>query len=507
MATTLYISIDSSSRSLGSAVVAQALEATFPHLTVVRTGSRGCFWLDPMVEVEFDGKRHAFGPVSADSHLADILLDDAPYTQHPAYLGLTEEQDFFRLQSRINFNRCGLYDPLGFQAWQALGGAIGLAQAMTYSPQEIIDQVKASGLRGRGGAGFPTGIKWQTVLNCASDRKYIVCNADEGDSGTFADRMLIEGDPLTLIEGMVIAGLATNATVGYIYLRSEYPLAAQVLRQALLVAEKNGVIGANILGSNKEFHLELRMGAGAYICGEETSLLESLEGKRGTIRYKPPLPAIEGLFGKPTVVNNVITLGSIGAIIAEGGDNYQKHGTGRSRGTLTAQLAGNIARGGLYEVDFGCSLQDLIDQAGGTATGRPIKAVQAGGPLGAYIPADKLDIALDYEAFAAQGFMIGHGGFVVFDDSVDMAEQAQFSMKFCADESCGKCTPCRIGSVRGAELIASIRAEDVDRDQRIETLRELCDTMVNTSLCAMGGLTPMPVLSALDNFPQDFSAN
>ena len=502
-----YISVDTSSRSLGSVAVAEALETAFPQREVVRTGSRGCLWLDPMVEVAVDGQRYAFGPVSADSDLAAILLDNAPNTDHPAYLGLTEELDFFRVQNRINFNRCGLYDPLDFQAWQELGGAVGLQQAIAYSSQEIIDQVKVSGLRGRGGAGFPTGIKWQTVLDCASDQKYIVCNADEGDSGTFADRMLIEGDPLTLIEGMVIAGLATNATRGYIYLRSEYPLAAQVLQQALQVAEKNGVIGKSILGSNKEFYLELRIGAGAYICGEETSLLESLEGKRGTIRYKPPLPAIEGLFGKPTVVNNVITLGSIGVILAEGGDNYQKHGTGRSRGTLTVQLAGNIARGGLYEVDFGYNLQELINLAGGTATGKPIKAVQAGGPLGAYIRADQLDLALDYEAFAAEGFMIGHGGLVVFDDSVDMAEQAQFSMKFCADESCGKCTPCRIGSVRGAELIASIRAEDIDKDARIETLRELCDTMVNTSLCAMGGLTPMPVLSALDSFPEDFSTN
>ena len=507
MTATLYISVDTSSRSLGSLAVAQALEETFPQLTVVRTGSRGCFWLEPMVEIAVDSQRHAFGPISADADLSSILFNGAPNTEHSAYLGLTNELDFFYLQNRINFNRCGLYDPLDFQSWQELGGAVGLQKAIACSSQEIIDQVKLSGLRGRGGAGFPTGIKWQTVLDCAGEQKYIVCNADEGDSGTFADRMLIEGDPLTLIEGMAIAGLATNATRGYIYLRSEYPLAARIMKKALQIAEDHNVIGKNILGSGKDFYLELRIGAGAYICGEETSLLESLEGKRGTIRYKPPLPAIEGLFGKPTVVNNVITLASIGAIIADGGGSYQKHGTGRSRGTLTVQLSGNIARGGLYEVDFGCNLRELIKRAGGTATGNPIKAVQAGGPLGAYIPADKLDIELDYEAFASQGFMIGHGGFVVFDDSVDMAEQAQFSMKFCADESCGKCTPCRIGSVRGAELIASIRVENKDRDKRIGALRDLCDTMANTSLCAMGGLAPMPVLSALDNFPEDFSAN
>ena len=503
----LYISVDTSSRSLGSVAVADALETTFPQVPVIRTGSRGCFWLEPMVEVNVENERHAFGPLSVDSDIADLLIDGKVNKEHKDYLGNPDQLDALNIQQRINFWRCGLYDPLDVDAWQGLAGSAGLRHALTLSPQEIIDQVKESGLRGRGGAGFPTGIKWQTVLDCDADQKYIVCNADEGDSGTFADRMLIEGDPLMLIEGMVIAGLAVGATRGYIYLRSEYPVAAQTLNQVLERARDKGIIGNNLLGSGKAFELELRIGAGAYICGEETSLLESLEGKRGTIRYKPPLPAIEGLFGKPTVVNNVITLASIPAIIADGGAAYHSHGTGRSRGTLAVQLAGNIARGGLYEVDFGYNLKKLIELAGGTATGRPIKAVQAGGPLGAYIPADKLDIALDYEVFAQAGFMLGHGGLVVFDDSVDMSEQAQFSMQFCADESCGKCTPCRIGSVRGAELIASIRADGSDSSTKIETLRELCDTMTHTSLCAMGGLTPMPVLSALDYFPEDFSRN
>ncbi len=372
------------------------------------------------------------------------------------------------------------------------------------SAQEIVDEVKESGLRGRGGAAFPTGIKWQTVLDAPADQKYIVCNADEGDSGTFADRLLMEADPFQLIEGMTIAGLAVGATEGFIYLRSEYPRCKTVLNEAISRAQKDGLLGDGILGSDRSFRLELRIGAGAYICGEETSLLDSLEGKRGLVRFKPPLPAIKGLMGQPTVVNNVLSLGAVSTILAEGAAFYRDFGTGRSRGTLTVQLAGNIRRGGLVEIPFGATLRDLVEgYGGGTASGRPARAIQVGGPLGAYLPAADWDVALDYEALGGIGAMLGHGGIVVFDDTVDMAQQARFAMEFCAVESCGKCTPCRVGSVRGVEVIDRIVAGQ-DREINFQVLEDLCDTMDKGSLCAMGGLTPMPVRSAVRHFHEDF---
>ena len=342
------------------------------------------------------------------------------------------------------------------------------------------------------------------MLDTPADQKYIVCNADEGDSGTFADRLLMESDPFQLIEGMTIAGLAVGASEGYIYLRSEYPHARVVLQQAIELAESGGWLGADLLGTGRAFHLELRVGAGAYICGEETSLLESLEGKRGLIRFKPPLPAIEGLMGKPTVVNNVLTLGAVSTILARGAAYYESFGTGRSRGTLTVQLAGNVRRGGLVEIPFGATLRELVEgYGGGTASGRPARAIQVGGPLGAYLPESQWDVTLNYGALSDIEGMLGHGGIVVFDDTVDMAQQARFAMEFCAVESCGKCTPCRVGSVRGVEVIDRIVANE-QRSFNLEVLDDLCDTMVEGSLCAMGGLTPFPVRSALKHFPEDF---
>ncbi len=365
-------------------------------------------------------------------------------------------------------------------------------------PATIVQAVTDSGLRGRGGAGFPTGIKWKTVLGAKAEQKYIVCNADEGDSGTFSDRMLMEGDPFTLIESMTIAGLAVGATKGYIYVRSEYPYAEATLIQAIEAARNAGYMDG--------FDLYVRRGAGAYICGEETSLLESLEGKRGQVRFKPPLPALEGLFGKPTVINNVISLASVPIILDKGADYYKNYGMGRSRGTLPFQLAGNIKHGGLVEKAFGLTLRELLyDYGGGSATGRPIRAVQVGGPLGAYLPESQFDIPLDYEAYAAISAMVGHGGIVVFDDTVDMAKMARFAMEFCALESCGKCTPCRIGSTRGVEVVDKIIANK-DPEANTVLLRDLCDTMLNGSLCALGGLTPYPVLSALNHFEEDFHA-
>jgi formate dehydrogenase iron-sulfur subunit len=473
-------------------------------VTLVRNGTRGMLWLEPLVEVETATGRVAYGPVAPEDVAS---LFDAGFLEgkaHALSLGPTEEIPFFKAQERLTFARCGLTDPLSLDDYAAHDGWAGLKRALTMEPAAIIEVVVASGLRGRGGAGFPTGIKWRTVLNESAEQKYIVCNADEGDSGTYADRMLIEGDPFVLIEGMTIAGLAVGATQGFVYLRSEYPHAYRTLRRAIELAREAGYLGESVLGSGKPFDMDVRLGAGAYICGEETSLLESLEGKKGVIRYKPPLPAIAGLFGKPTVVNNVLSLATVPIILSKGAQFYADYGMGRSRGTMPFQLAGNIKQGGLFEKAFGITLRQAIyDFGGGTATGRPLRAVQVGGPLGAYFPESLLETPLDYEAFAAQKGLLGHGGIVVFDDSVDMAKQARFAMEFCAHESCGKCTPCRIGSTRGVEVIDKI-INDQDRKDNLELLDDLCELMEGASLCLLGGLTPYPVQSAVRFFPEDF---
>ncbi|MEJ2631410.1 MAG: NADH-quinone oxidoreductase subunit NuoF [Acidihalobacter sp.] len=502
----VFISTDSSSLSIGAGEVAEALESAARtrglDLTLVRTGSRGLFWLEPMLEVERDGRRVAYGPLTP-ADVPGVLDALAAEHGHPLVLGAPDALLAEQGQQRVNFRRCGLVAPGDWDAYLAMGGLQGVRKALELGAGGVIEAVTASGLRGRGGAGFPTGIKWRTTHEAAAEVKYIVCNADEGDSGTFADRMLMEGDPLSLIEGMVIAGYAVGATEGFIFLRSEYPSAREALQRAIDVAYAHGLLGADVLGSGVRFDLSLRIGAGAYICGEETSLLESLEGKRGTVRFKPPLPAMDGLFGKPTVVNNVITLATVPAILADGAEVYAALGHGRSRGTLTVQLCGNVRRPGLYELPFGVTLGQVVETlGGGSASGRPVRAVQVGGPLGAYFPAELFDTPLDYEAFAERGGMLGHGGVVVFDDTVDMVEQARFAMEFCALESCGKCTPCRIGSTRGTELIERMRGGAQAED--LELLEDLCTVMEQGSLCALGGLTPTPVRSALQHFPEDF---
>lgn len=510
---TVYVPRDTTACALGAdgvvdAIVAEAASRNI-EIKLVRNGSRGLFWLETLVEVETPVGRMAYGPVNASDVAGLFDTGFCEGKQDSALsLGPTEDIPYLKNQLRVNFARAGIIDPLSIDDYKTHGGYAGLTRALAMEPQAVVDEVKASGLRGRGGAAFPAGIKWQTVLDTPNEQKYIVCNADEGDSGTFADRLLMEADPYQLIEGMTIAGLGVGATQGYIYLRSEYPKAHEVLKAALASAYEAGYLGSDVAGSGKHFDLEVRLGAGAYICGEETSLLDSLEGKRGLVRSKPPLPAIIGLFGKPTVINNVLTLATVSAIFEKGADFYKGLGTGRSLGTLPMQLAGNIKRGGIVELAFGSTLRDLIeDFGGGTASGRPMKAVQVGGPLGAYLPESQWDIALDYEAFAAAKAMLGHGGVVVFDDSVDMLEQARFAMEFCVVESCGKCTPCRVGSTRGVEVIDKIRAadsKDKQRDDNLILLEELCDTMEFGSLCAMGGLTPFPVRSAVKYFPEDF---
>jgi len=504
----VYVPLDTSARAVGADAVAQAISAEAQRrgqpVVVVRNGSRGMFWLEPLAEVQTPAGRIAYGPVAAE----DVAgLFDAGFlagAAHRLRQGRVEDIAYFRDQERLCFARIGTIDPLDLDDYRAHGGWQGLEQALAMSSGAIVQAVLDSGLRGRGGAAFPAGIKWKTVLGAEAGQKYIVCNADEGDSGTFSDRMIFEGDPYRLVEGMAIAGLAVGATQGYVYLRSEYPLAFALFREAIDRARAAGWIGADIRGSGRAFELDVRLGAGAYVCGEETALLESLEGKRGQVRFKPPLPALKGLFGRPTVINNVITLASVPDILVHGATWYCDYGVGRSRGTLPLQLGGNIRRGGLVEKAFGLTLRELLyDYGGGTASGRPIRAVQVGGPLGAYLPESQFDTPIDYEAFAAIGAMLGHGGIVVFDDRVDMAEQARFAMEFCAIESCGKCTPCRIGSTRGAEVVAKIQAaRDVEGNTAL--LRSLCDTMLNGSLCALGGLTPYPVLSALNHFPEDF---
>ena len=508
MSFTVYVPRDSSALSLGADEVALAIadEAAKRgvNIELVRNGSRGLFWLEPLVEVASQQGRIAYGPVAVGDVKSLFDADFLNAGDHPLKLGLTEELAFLKKQERLTFARVGITNPVSLKDYLEHAGYRGLKNALGMDGAAIVKQVTDSGLRGRGGAAFPTGIKWNTVLNTASDQKYIVCNADEGDSGTYSDRMIMEGDPFVLIEGMTIAGIAVGATQGYIYLRSEYPHSMKALNEAIDVVVANNYLGRNILGSDKTFNLEVRLGAGAYVCGEETSLLESLEGKRGIVRFKPPLPAIEGLFGKPTVINNVISLASVPIILDKGGEFYRDYGMGRSRGTLPIQLAGNIKHCGLVEKAFGVTLRELLyDYGGGSASGRPIRAVQVGGPLGAYLPESQFDTPLDYEAFSSLWAVLGHGGIVAFDDSVDMAKMARYAMEFCAIESCGKCTPCRIGSTRGMEVIDNIIA-DHDRAANIALLRDLNDTMLNGSLCALGGMTPYPVLSALNHFPEDF---
>jgi formate dehydrogenase iron-sulfur subunit len=506
----VYVPRDSSALSLGAGKVASAIQAEAArrnaHVTVVRNGSRGMYWLEPLVEVATDSGRVAYGPV----RLHDVpSLFDAGFLQggsHPLCLGPADDIPYLKNQERLTFARVGITDPVSLDDYLAHQGYRGLRRALDMAPSAIVDEVTQSGLRGRGGAAFPTGIKWRTVLNAEASQKYIVCNADEGDSGTFSDRMIMEGDPFVLIEGMTIAGLAVGATQGYIYLRVEYPHAHRALNEAIEAAYRAGYLGRNILDSGRAFDLEVRLGAGAYVCGEETSLLESLEGKRGLVRFKPPLPAIKGLFGRPTVINNVISLASVPIILDKGGEFYRDFGMGRSRGTLPIQLAGNIKHPGLIEKAFGVTLREILyGYGGGSATGRPIRAVQVGGPLGAYLPESQFDTPLDYEAFSAIWAVLGHGGVVAFDDTVDMAKMARYGMEFCAIESCGKCTPCRIGSTRGVEVIDRI-IRNTEGEKNLALLRDLCDTMLNGSLCALGGMTPYPVLSALNHFPEDFGA-
>jgi formate dehydrogenase iron-sulfur subunit len=510
MGATVYVPQDAGALSLGAEEVARAITAEAQRratpVQIVRNGSRGAYWLEPMVEVVTPAGRIAYGPVNEADVASLFNANFLSGGSHPLGHGPTDSMEWLKGQQRLTFQRVGIVNPASVEDYVKYGGYQGLKRALGMAPAQIVQAITASGLRGRGGAAFPTGIKWKTVHDQQTAQKYVTCNADEGDSGTFADRMLMEGDPLTLIEGMTIAGIAVGATQGYIYLRAEYPHAYAALNTAIRAAGAAGYLGPDVAGSGKRFELEVRLGAGAYICGEETSMLESLEGKRGEIRVRPPLPAIKGLFGQPTIVNNVVTLSTVPWILANGAEAYAGFGMGKSRGTLPIQLAGNILRGGLVERAFGLTLKELLyDYGGGTASGRPIRTVQVGGPLGAYIPPAHFDTAVDYEALSSVGALLGHGGIVVFDDTVDMARMARYAMEFCALESCGKCTPCRIGSTRGVEVLDRILA-GIDGERNVQLLEELCDVMVQGSLCGLGGMAPFPVQSALKHFREDFRA-
>jgi formate dehydrogenase iron-sulfur subunit len=505
----IYVPGDAAAVACGADEIATAIATTAAKrnvaVEIVRNGSRGMHWLEPLIEVATEKGRIAYGPIELKD--VDSILDAmvAGGGDHELRIGAPEEHPFLKKQTRLTFARCGIVDPRSLDDYKAHDGYKGLAKALA-NPGSIVEEVTQSGLRGRGGAGFPTGIKWKTVADAKGDRKYIVCNADEGDSGTFADRMIMEGDPFVLIEGMTIAAIAVGATKGYVYIRSEYPHAISIMEAAIAAARRGGMLGKRVAGSSYAFDIEVRVGAGAYVCGEETSLLDSLEGKRGQVRAKPPLPAHKGLFGKPTVINNVLSLATVPVIMDKGAAFYKNFGIGRSRGTMPIQLAGNIKYGGLFETAFGISLGELVnDIGGGCFTGRPVKAVQVGGPLGAYFPPALFDTPFDYEAFAKRDGLIGHAGVVVFDDTVDMAKQARFAMEFCAIESCGKCTPCRIGSIRGVETVDKIR-NGIEPEKNLAVLTDLCNTMKFGSLCALGGFTPYPVMSAVTHFPDDFKS-
>ena len=504
----VFIPQDAAAIAVGAEPVAQAIQAQAADqgfsVQVIRHGSRGLHWLEPLVEVETSAGRVGYGPVCI-ADVPDLFKADFLFGRpHALYMGVVDQIPFLKNQTRLVFRRVGLTEPLGLQDYEEWGGWKGLLNALKWPRDELLECVAASGLRGRGGAGFPTGRKWATVANAHATQKYVVCNADEGDSGTFSDRMLMEGDPYSLIEGMTIAAIATGASQGFVYIRSEYPLAIQSMQKAIDSAREQGWIGDSIAGSTHRFDIQIRKAAGSYVCGEETAMLESIEGKRGVVRSKPPLPALQGLFGSPTVINNVMTFASIPWIVEVGSIAYKSIGTSGSPGTLPFQLSGNVRYSGLVEVPFGVTLRQLlVDFGGGTRSGRPIKAVQVGGPLGAYIPEQKWDQPIDYETYSAFGAVVGHGGIVVHDDTADMAALAEYAMAFCAFESCGKCTPCRIGAVRGQEVIQRIRKK-IRPAENIELLLSLCNTMSNGSLCAMGSMTPYPVLSALEHYPQDF---
>ncbi|MFO0717058.1 MAG: NADH-ubiquinone oxidoreductase-F iron-sulfur binding region domain-containing protein [Nitrospira sp.] len=490
MATRLYLSNDTSARAAGAGTLAEAW-CDRPDVQLIRTSSRGAFYLEPMVERDSPQGRIAWFNVSPQD-LPSIL----------AGTGATpvETIPFLAHQTRCTFANFGETEPLALDEYQARGGLSGLEAAFRLTPDAIIEELRVSQLRGRGGAAFPVWNKWKVAQQATGKQKYVVANADEGDAGTYCDRMILEGDPFRLLEGMLICARAIGAGQGYVYCRQEYPAAAATLRAAIHKADE-----AELLELHGEpFPIEVVEGAGSYVCGEETALLESLEGKRGVVRARPPYPAQSGLYGCPTIVSNVLTFASIPNILSRGGAWHAGLGTEQSRGTIALQLGGRVKHPGLVEVPFGLSLHQVLEQfGGGMAPGSRFKAVQVGGPLGSLFPSTGLDIAICYDAFAKAGAVLGHGGIVVYDHETDMVDLARHFMAFTADESCGKCTPCRIGSVRGREILERIQAGSGTMDD-LRLLDDLGETMKLASLCALGGRAPYPVLTAIEHFPAEF---
>lgn len=486
------------------------------EVMVVETGCHGFCEHGPLVIVYPEGTFYC--RVKADdveeiveSHLfkgriVERLLYHEPLTHEsiPNY----SEINFYKKQHRLVLANCGAINPEQIEEYIAVGGYEALAKAVTaMSPEDVVEEIKKSGLRGRGGGGFPTGMKWQFAKASVSDKKYVICNADEGDPGAFMDRSVLEGDPHKILEGMAICGYAIGADEGYIYVRAEYPLAIKRLRIAIEQAEAMGLLGDNIFGSGFNFKLHIKEGAGAFVCGEETALMASIEGKRGMPRPRPPFPAVAGLWGKPTNINNVETFGNVATIITNGADWYAGFGTEKSKGTKVFALTGKINNTGLAEVPMGITMREIIyDIGGGITGGKKFKAVQIGGPSGGCLPEAMLDLSVDYDSLIAAGAMMGSGGLVVMDEDTCMVDVAKFFLNFTQSESCGKCTPCREGTKRMLEILTRI-TEGQGREGDIELLEELARNIKETALCGLGQTAPNPVLSTLKYFRHEYEAH
>jgi len=429
-------------------------------------------------------------------------------THPPDRLICRTDVPFFQRQKKIVLENSGVVDPERIEEYVGASGYGALMRVLTdMTPSEVVQEVTKSGLRGRGGAGYPTGLKWSTVAKAVGKQKYVICNADEGDPGAFMDRSVLESDPHRVLEGMLIAAYAVGASEGYIYVRAEYPLAIKRLRTAIRQAERIGLLGASICGTRFSFHVDLRLGAGAFVCGEETALIASVEGKRGAPRPRPPYPAQAGLFGEPTLINNVETYANIAPIIRNGGEWYAQIGTEKSKGTKVFALAGRVLNTGLVEVPMGITLREIVfEMGGGIPGGRRFKAVQTGGPSGGCLPAEYLDMPVDYESLAKAGSIMGSGGMIVMDETSCMVDVAKYFMDFCMTESCGKCAPCRVGTFQMNELLARITARTAST-QDVTMLEELCDLLRNTSLCGLGQSAPNPVLSTLRYFADEYTAH
>ncbi len=486
------------------------------EVMVVETGCHGFCEHGPLVIVYPEGtfycrvkpedveeivENHLF-----KGRIVERLLYHEPLTheQIPSY----SEINFYKKQKRLVLENCGAINPEQIEEYIAIGGYEALAKAITQmTPQEVIDEVKKSGLRGRGGGGFPTGMKWQFAANSVNDKKYVICNADEGDPGAFMDRSVLEGDPHKVLEGMAVCGYAIGADEGYIYVRAEYPLAIKRLKIAIEQAEQMGLLGKNIFGTKFNFKIHIKEGAGAFVCGEETALMASIEGRRGMPRPRPPFPAVSGLWGKPTNINNVETFANVASIITKGADWYGSFGTEKSKGTKVFALTGKINNTGLAEVPMGITMREIIfDIGGGITNGKKFKAVQIGGPSGGCLPESMLDLSVDYDSLISVGAMMGSGGLVVMDEDTCMVDVAKFFLNFTQSESCGKCTPCREGTKRMLEILTRI-TEGQGREGDIELLEELASNIKETALCGLGQTAPNPVLSTLKYFRDEYEAH